>query len=514
MRYSSGLVSKYINAPAIIILLTTVIFTGIFVHEYRSLQASIESISENGKSALFQEEYINQVVASQLSRGFSAMKSSPLTVSDVCRYQEKINGVIGLNLSHKSFPDLVGTLQARDTTCAHWASDIPALILIQDDLSGTRPKYSFSNYASYRFNNTRYYIDIVNDYVYINHLVDSHQFVFNNWLIKENGRIAIYAGEHTIKIDSEALYDLYHGESIVSHVYLGRYTKKNIISLLTPVFKNGEIKGVLVSDFTINDLTASFYTHDRPLLWQFLSLYITDNSTGDSISFHTPSISTFSPIKYRERMTNYYTLHIQLDAVYLVISTLWLLILYVISTWSLCRYAQQQIKKHLSISLENVTDTMTTLYNRKILTPALDKRIKKIMAKNIPVTAIAIDSDGLKKINDNYGHAVGDEVISILGQSIAQSIRKNDYGIRLGGDEFSLILIGYDLGKSAELIERINQRVKIRDTRGIIQFSSGCYQLTATDSVEEAFRKADALLYRQKCTKYGVSHQGYGSEAP
>lgn len=64
------------------------------------------------------------------------------------------------------------------------------------------------------------------------------------------------------------------------------------------------------------------------------------------------------------------------------------------------RYTKKQMARHAELSKDNITDTMTGLYNRKVLNDALSHKIDAALAKHIPVTLVSIDSDGLKKIND------------------------------------------------------------------------------------------------------------------
>ncbi len=500
---------KYINTIIVIIILTTVIFAGFVLREYRNLGSYMGYIAENGKSALFHEEYINQNIAFRLSRAFSSAPSGVSAAEDkiveACKYAESLNGVYGLNLTGQKLAVLSGTLQTRNPSCASWADDVASLMIVQDSAAGAVSKYSFSNYGGYVFNNTRYYIDLKNSYIYINKIVDTNHYTFNNWLVSENGRIDIDRSVKTINIDETALADLRQGENIVSHIYRDGYTRKNIISMITPVFQRQDIKGLFITDINIDDLAISFYTAERPLLWRFLSLYVTDNATGDKITFHHPVLKSFTPINYEEKITRYYTLHIKLDGIYFLIAIFWLAAVYVGGTWLLCRYARKQLDRHRSLSQDNMTDAMTGLYNRKVLTPSLEQKIQGLLGSNIAVTVISIDSDGLKKINDTLGHAMGDRAIQYLGKALAQSIRKSDYGIRLGGDEFSLILIDYSLSKSNEVIARIQDYLLIIDEEKMVAFSYGSYQMAVGDTLETALLKADELLYQHKRNKYGAN---------
>jgi diguanylate cyclase (GGDEF)-like protein len=201
-------------------------------------------------------------------------------------------------------------------------------------------------------------------------------------------------------------------------------------------------------------------------------------------------------------MTQYYTLHVKLDAIYVVILTFWLVLLYVLATVMLLRYARKQFIRQKLLSRDNITDVLTGLYNRKVITPELNQKIQLLVERDIPVTVIAIDSDGLKRINDTLGHHMGDKAIQSLGLALAQSIRKSDYGIRLGGDEFCLILIDNNIDRSRDMIARIQGYLQTIDTEKMVAFSWGSYQMCEGDTLEEAMLKADALLYQHKRAKY------------
>lgn len=124
---------------------------------------------------------------------------------------------------------------------------------------------------------------------------------------------------------------------------------------------------ILIVVCNINDLVVSFKTVDRPFLWQFLSLYVTDNETRARIFFHKPYIHSYGFFSYEDTLTRNYTVHVKLDAIYIIIANLWLLVLYITGTWIICRYARKQLIRQESLSRDNVTDVMTGLYNRKVI---------------------------------------------------------------------------------------------------------------------------------------------------
>ncbi len=83
--------------------------------------------------------------------------------------------------------------------------------------------------------------------------------------------------------------------------------------------------------------------------------------------------------------------------------------------------------------------------------------MQKLVQSGSSVMFIAIDMDKLKLINDTLGHQEGDLAITLLAQAIKQSIRKSDYAIRLGGDEFCIILVDSTPQIAAQLPERIEK---------------------------------------------------------
>ncbi|WP_326469264.1 diguanylate cyclase DgcJ [Enterobacter wuhouensis] len=497
---------KYITAKILIIVCTTLIFSALFAREVKELKNYLGYIAENGRSALFHEEFINQNIAYRLSRAFSKQMSSGLNTEkkgkSLCQYVETVGDMKGFNLVERTSILLEGSLQTRNPACEAWGQDVPALSVINIPETNAFSKYSFSNYTGYVFDSTRYYIDLVYSYIYFNHTLNIFEYKFNDWLVDDEGRINLANNLGAGIIDDNALEDLNQGEKIVTHIYKDVYTKRNIISMINPVYIDGKIKGLLITDVNIRELAMSFITNDRPVLWKFLSLYVTDNITGDDIIFHKPILKSTDLLNYKGKMTQYYTLSVKLDAIYVLILTFWLVLLYVMSTGLLLNYARKQFIRQELLSRENITDGLTGLYNRKVLTPELNQKIRSLVDRNIPVTVIAIDCDGLKRINDTLGHHMGDKVIQSLGIALAQSIRKSDYGLRLGGDEFCLILIDNNIDRSRDMIARIEDYLQTIDTDKMVVFSWGSYQMSEDDTLEVAMLKADALLYKHKRIKY------------
>ena len=128
---------------------------------------------------------------------------------------------------------------------------------------------------------------------------------------------------------------------------------------------------------------------------------------------------------------------LSLDVICFYLSSWKIFAFYLLAT-ILLNMVRTHFRLYHNVTRENVSDAMTGLYNRKILTPALEQRLQQLVNTGTLVTFIAIDCDKLKVINDTLGHEEGDRIITILAKAIQTSIRKSDYAIRLGGDDFAL----------------------------------------------------------------------------
>ncbi len=116
---------------------------------------------------------------------------------------------------------------------------------------------------------------------------------------------------------------------------------------------------------------------------------------------------------------------------------------------------------------------------------------------------IIIDIDNLKEINDNFGHLAGDEVIKIVGQSIKRNIRKEDLGVRYGGDEFLILLFNQDKRAAKKVIERIRKEINelTASQRMSIQISAGVAYYNSLRNVGDIIKMADRDLYKEKQMK-------------
>ncbi len=155
------------------------------------------------------------------------------------------------------------------------------------------------------------------------------------------------------------------------------------------------------------------------------------------------------------------------------------------------------------IKQQAITDGLTGIYNRRSFNESLAKEFERAKRYQETLTLIIIDLDFLKKINDTYGHKVGDAAIKGIGTVLKTNSRTNDFCARYGGEEFCVLLPNTDTEMAAQIAQRI--RILINEIQiegpGVISASLGVasYPIHASDS-DSLFNKADEALYEAKKT--------------
>ena len=160
-------------------------------------------------------------------------------------------------------------------------------------------------------------------------------------------------------------------------------------------------------------------------------------------------------------------------------------------------------QRSLSLAL---TDSLTGLYNRRYLEAHLGNLMTRVLDGGKPFALLMIDLDYFKRINDEYGHAIGDEVLRELATRLVHSVRNFDLVARLGGEEFVVVMPDASKEVAFAVAERLCQRVArqpftISHPVGQIEVtvSIGCAAASGEDErCESLLKRADAALYRAK----------------
>lgn len=147
-----------------------------------------------------------------------------------------------------------------------------------------------------------------------------------------------------------------------------------------------------------------------------------------------------------------------------------------------------------------ITDPLTGLRNRVMLSDALNRAMQVFLRTDTPMTLLAIDVDHFKSVNDELGHAMGDQVLESLGEILTQRFRQVDQIFRLGGEEFLVVLNGTGGAEGTIIAEDLRKRIDERRllSSRALTVSIGVASLESDDTVEGWMQRADANLYRAK----------------
>jgi diguanylate cyclase (GGDEF)-like protein len=150
------------------------------------------------------------------------------------------------------------------------------------------------------------------------------------------------------------------------------------------------------------------------------------------------------------------------------------------------------------------TDELTGVSNRRELLGYLDTRIAEARRTGTPLSFAMFDIDNFKRVNDNYGHGVGDEAIRYVVRTAQRVVRINDRIGRLGGEEFGIVLPKSSQESSAMVCERMRERLRehafpLGPGQTLqVTISSGVASLTDEDDATSLIARADAALYEAK----------------
>jgi diguanylate cyclase (GGDEF)-like protein len=158
------------------------------------------------------------------------------------------------------------------------------------------------------------------------------------------------------------------------------------------------------------------------------------------------------------------------------------------------RRQQEEHTRRLAVS-----DPLTGLANHRLLMERIDSEIKRYGRHGQPFALLLLDLDGLKKINDSYGHVVGSLAIMRVAEVLLVSSREVDTPARFGGDEFALVLPESSFASATRVAQRISQRLAEDVEVPTLSISVGVAEYPRDGStIESLLSVADRALYEAK----------------
>lgn len=156
------------------------------------------------------------------------------------------------------------------------------------------------------------------------------------------------------------------------------------------------------------------------------------------------------------------------------------------------------------VRLLSLTDELTGLPNRRAFLRRLEDEVARVQRYGFPLSLALIDLDYFKQINDRYGHAAGDEVLSLYSKNILSIFRHHDLVARYGGEEFAVLLPNTDADGSRRALTKVKKRAaetswRVEDkVMPVPTFSAGVSLYKPGETVGSFIDRADKALYRAK----------------
>lgn len=149
------------------------------------------------------------------------------------------------------------------------------------------------------------------------------------------------------------------------------------------------------------------------------------------------------------------------------------------------------------------TDSLAPIANRRMFLRMLEQACARVTRHDAQMALIFADLDGLKAINDAYGHAVGDAALLRIAEALQAMVRANDCVARLGGDEFAVLLDGVSepdaRAKAAQLAAEIAASpLEIGGHSLHLGLSWGVAKLMPGENMAQCLARADAAMYRSR----------------
>jgi diguanylate cyclase (GGDEF)-like protein len=224
------------------------------------------------------------------------------------------------------------------------------------------------------------------------------------------------------------------------------------------------------------------------------SIFVMLLLTGALISFTLPSLSQGATPLFKIKVT---------QAVFGLVALVVLFNAYTIYQQVLIKRLRRQLaeKQHHSIILRELAmiDALTGLYNRRFAEQRLVAEVARSARKGHPLTVVLLDLDEFKHINDTYGHPAGDLVLQEFAAALNRVVRGGDLAVRMGGDEFLLILPECNHEQLQLVLKRLGPLELAWEGRKFsIKYSVGWKEYASGDQPEGMLAAADQALYANK----------------
>ncbi len=160
-------------------------------------------------------------------------------------------------------------------------------------------------------------------------------------------------------------------------------------------------------------------------------------------------------------------------------------------------------------------DQLTGLYNRRSGEQRLAEEMSRAVRHRRPLTLLLLDVDNLKQINDRWGHVAGDLLLKQFADRLQRAIRGSDLAVRLGGDEFMVLLPECRVEEVRHVLGRVEGlRIEYEHQKLDCAFSRGWTDFRPGETAQELLKRADAALYEHKRSRKRESPSADSAPVP
>lgn len=158
---------------------------------------------------------------------------------------------------------------------------------------------------------------------------------------------------------------------------------------------------------------------------------------------------------------------------------------------------QRAIKELEELS---ITDPLTSIYNRRKFNELLTSEVERSKRYKTGLSIIMCDIDHFKKINDTFGHDVGDNALKVFSTKITENIREVDMFARWGGEEFMILMPNVTIDGASSVAEKLRKVIEETKIKKIKSFTAsfGVTNLNEDDTAESFLKRVDEAMYKAK----------------
>ncbi|MGB2079858.1 MAG: GGDEF domain-containing protein, partial [Vibrio sp.] len=375
------------------------------------------------------------------------------------------------------------------------------LMPIPDDLKKGRDRFLildkiWSYYNDETFFDSHFYISYKYHYYYSSKI---------NYKLKHNFNLSPERFEP--KVNREGIEAVYQAEYEKYGYFftLPKFdgsTNTTSMSVISPIFKNGELVGDLGVRF--DTLALSNVVSIYPELRKNVSIYLRMRHSNQKVMVSKADDGIWPVFEHTYNIPNLGTIVAQYDVMLFVnqIFSGFVILIVMMVFLNLLFFMKRKSKIEKSL-LQNelMVDPMTGLYNRRVIDNSIKKTIQNAHLVHQAVALINFDANKFKYINDTYGHQIGDQAIQHIANTIVVCSREVDFCVRMGGDEFLLVMPNVTLEIAEQVAKRIEDQIAsqpIPQTSVYVHVTSACTLLNEGETFDSAFKRSDDILYQKK----------------